>query len=45
MARTFTAQFDSDCWHCGGPICEGDDIAYVDNEIACEDCVAETEDD
>lgn len=45
MAPTFTARFDSDCQHCGAPIAEGDEIAYIDNEIACEDCVAEAEDD
>jgi alkyl hydroperoxide reductase subunit AhpF len=45
MPRTFTARFDSDCKHCDGPISEGDEIAYIDDEIACETCVSEAEDD
>lgn len=42
--RTFTARFDSECAHCGGDIEEGDEIAYVDDEIACEDCVSQADD-
>lgn len=42
--RTFTARFDSECQHCGSDISEGDDIAYIDDAVACEDCVAEAGD-
>lgn len=45
MPRTFTARFDSECQHCGASITEGDEIAYLDDEIACEDCVADAGDD
>lgn len=45
MPRTFTARFDSECEHCGGPISEGDEIAYIDDAVACEGCVAEAGDD
>lgn len=49
MARrinTFAARFDSECQHCGGSIEEGDEIAYIDGEIGCEQCVmlAQSED-
>ncbi|WP_285438068.1 hypothetical protein [Streptomyces sp. ISL-98] len=43
--RKFNARFDSECQHCGGDIEEGDEIAYVEDQIACESCVAEAEQD
>jgi hypothetical protein len=41
----FRASFDSDCLsmlspECAGRIYEGDNVAYVDGEVACEDCVS-----
>lgn len=44
VGRPFRASFDSDCAsmiagkNCNGEIFEGDEIAYVDDEIACETC-------
>jgi hypothetical protein len=40
----FRATFDSDCLvritpECSGRIEEGEDVAYVDDEAACSDCV------
>lgn len=37
----FTAYYDSDCPRCGGAISEGDQIRYIDDELACEFCVGE----
>lgn len=42
--RTFSARFDSTCDHCGGVIDEGDEIAYIDDKIACENCVNDEDD-
>lgn len=39
----FTASFESDCGHCFGQIYEGDQIRYLDGQVACEDCVQEDE--
>lgn len=44
VGRPFRASYDSDCASmiagrdCNGEIMEGDEIAYVDDEIACEAC-------
>lgn len=44
VGRSFRASYDSDCAsmiagrECNGSIEEGDEIAYVDDEIACEAC-------
>ena len=44
VGRPFRAGFDSECAsmiagrECAGSIEEGDEIAYVDDEIACEPC-------
>lgn len=35
----FTARFDSECEFCFASILEGDEAAYVDDEIACERCI------
>ncbi|AVH58412.1 MULTISPECIES: hypothetical protein [Streptomyces] len=42
VSRRFPAAFDGECKHCDGPIDEGDEIAYVDDEIACETCAEAT---
>jgi hypothetical protein len=34
----FIAAWPGDCSDCGDPFDEGDDIAYVDNQIVCRDC-------
>lgn len=45
VGRPFRANYDSDCEsmiagrECDGRIEEGEDIAYVDDEIACSKCV------
>lgn len=36
--RTFTASFDGECEMCDGDIQCGDDIAYLDDEVVCEEC-------
>jgi len=38
--RPFIARFDSEA-ACGHDVYEGDEIAYVDDEIYCKDCWAE----
>ena len=38
MPRTFTARYDGRCRHCSEQICEGDEVGYVDDELACTDC-------
>lgn len=37
--QTFAARFVGTCKHCGGAILEGDEITYIEDEIACEQCV------
>ena len=49
MARrinTFAARFDSEAEYCGHLIEAGDEVAYIDDQIACEQCVmhAQSED-
>ena len=39
MPRTFPARYDGECNECGLEFWAGDDIGYVDDEIACADCV------
>lgn len=38
MPRTFEARYDGECKHCLTDIQEGDEIGYVNDEIACESC-------
>ena len=38
MAKTFEARYDGECKWCSAEIQEGDQIGYVDNEIACLEC-------
>jgi hypothetical protein len=38
IGRTFRAAFPSTCG-CGNSIFVDDDVAYVDDEVACEECV------
>lgn len=37
----FTARYGGWCKHCGDRIEEGDEVGYVDDELACEQCVRE----
>ncbi len=44
----FTAQFQSDCEaeispHCDGSIHEGDEAGYIDNDLACQECMQHQE--
>lgn len=46
MARgihTFTARFESEAQYCGHLIEPGDEVAYIDDEIACEQCVMQAQ--
>lgn len=36
--QTFVAAYNGHCNDCGNDIEEGDDIAYLDDEIVCEEC-------
>lgn len=38
---TFSARYPGHCQLCGADFDEGDEIGYVDDEIACEECVLE----
>ncbi|MGW0134859.1 hypothetical protein [Streptomyces sp. NPDC003299] len=38
VGRRFTAAFDGACAECHGDFYEGDEVAYVDDELCCEDC-------
>lgn len=44
MAFTFPAAYDGECNNCGFAFMAGDEIGWIDGEIACEDCVYESED-
>lgn len=44
MPHLFTALWDGECRICLDSIWEGDEIGYVDDEIACEQCCYENED-
>lgn len=35
---TFTAKYDGWCMECGADIEPGDEIAYLDDALVCEDC-------
>lgn len=38
MSASFTARYDGKCTECDEPIAVGDEAAFVDGEIVCEDC-------
>ena len=38
---TFTARYHGECQICDGAIFPGDTAGYVDDEIACEECLTE----
>jgi hypothetical protein len=42
---TFSARYDGHCTQCQDAFEEGDEIGYVDDEIACGSCVESTNDD
>ena len=37
-SRLFLARYDGECTNCFAEIYEGDDIAFVDDQIVCEEC-------
>lgn len=39
--KTFLARYDGVCRHCGDEFEAGDPIGYIDDEIACFNCVRE----
>lgn len=39
IGRRFSAAYDGECQGCGGEFHEGDEVAYVDDELCCEACV------
>lgn len=39
----FVAGFDGECAHCYGAIFDGDVIGYLEDEIACGECILEHE--
>lgn len=43
MARvsTFTARYEGWCAHCPNMIEPGDEVCYLDDEIACEECTTQ----
>lgn len=41
--RTFMARFDSEAEYCGHLITAGDEIAYIEDQIACEQCVIQAQ--
>lgn len=41
----FEARYDSDCKCCGEMIYEGDEAGYVDDEVCCQTCCNDAEDD
>lgn len=45
MAFTFSAAYDGECSECGADFLAGDEIGWVEDQIACENCVYEHEDD
>lgn len=39
-SRPFTARYDDWCeGDCGGPICAGEQVSYVDDELMHTDCI------
>lgn len=42
--KTFTAVYDGSCNECGDDIFEGDEIAYLDDDVVCADCWRESVD-
>lgn len=45
VVTRFTARFDSECSECMADIYEGDEAAYVEDEVCCGVCAAAAEED
>lgn len=43
MSARFQAMYDGECDLCGDSFSEGDEIGYLDEDIACDDCMNESE--
>lgn len=44
MANRFVASFPGECSECAERFDEGDRIGYVEDELCCDDCCADAED-